>query len=238
MAAAELAVNNAKQSSTGFTPFFLNSGQHVQLPLDQAIACLRQSNNPEAEVRIARLHAALELARSNIEQAQQRQAKYADQHRRDVTFVVGDSVLLSTVTDHLRMVGDDKRTPKFASKYIGPFKVKRVAHANAYELDLPASLQIYPVLNISRLKQYTDGTLRFPHRARIDHRPPAESQLEDGAAQFEVESILAKRGDGSSARYLVKWLGYPDYESTWEPASSLRSARDAVTAFEAAVSED
>ena len=72
----------------------------------------------------------------------------------------------------------------------------------------------------------------------MNHRPPAESLRENEAAEFEVESILAKRGDGRSARYLVKWRGYPDYESTWEPASSLKSARDAVAAFEAAVSED
>ena len=34
----ELAINNAKQASTGFSPFYLNYGQEVQLPLDHAIA--------------------------------------------------------------------------------------------------------------------------------------------------------------------------------------------------------
>ena len=98
LAAAELAINNAQQASTGFSPFRLNYGQEVQLPLDQAIAGLRPSNNPEAAERISRLKADLALARTNIERAQKRQSHYADQHRRAVTFQVGDSVLLSTAT--------------------------------------------------------------------------------------------------------------------------------------------
>jgi hypothetical protein len=232
LAAAELAVNNAVHASTGFSPFYLNYGQQVQLPLDQAIALLRPSSNPAAMDRIRRLKSDLDRARQHIERAQQRQAKYADQHRRDVTFKVGDSVLLST--DHLKMVGADKRTPKFASKYIGPFKIKRVANANAYELDLPVQMRINPVLNISRLKVYRDPS-SFPSRPSTVNRPPPEITLEDGTEQYEVESILARRGTGARSQYLVKWLGYPVWEATWEKSSSLTEAQDAVQDFESAV---
>jgi len=230
LAVAELAINNAQQASTGFSPFRLNYGQEVQLPLDQAIAGLRPSNNPEAAERISRLKADLALAHTNIGRAQQRQARYADQHRRAVTFRVGDSVLLSTA--HLKMIGDDKRTPKFACKYFGPFKVKRVANANAYELDLPASLRIHPVLNIDRLKAYRDGAALFPSRPPPDSRPPPESVLESGAEEYEVESILASRGSGARAQYLVKWRGYPHWESTWEKASNLSGSRALVADYE------
>ena len=232
LAAAELAINNSVQASTGFTPFYLNYGQQVQLPLDQAITGLRPSSNPEAGDRIRRLKSDLLLARTHIERAQARQAKYADQHRRDVTFVVGDKVLLST--DHLKMVGADKRTPKFASKYLGPFAVKRVVNANAYELNLPAPLRIHPVLNVSRLKVYRDPS-SFPSRLPTASRPPPELILEDGAEQWEVESILAARGTGARAQYLVKWLGYPAWEATWEKSSSLTDALDVVTDYERAI---
>ena len=53
LAAAELAINNAQQASTGFSPFHLNYGQEVQLPLDQAIAaCVRRTTRrpPSASV--------------------------------------------------------------------------------------------------------------------------------------------------------------------------------------------
>lgn len=235
LATAELAINNAKQSSTGFTPFRLNYGQEIQMPLDQAIAGLRPSNNPEAVERIARLQADLKLAKVNIEKAQERQAHYADQHRRDVTFAVGDKVLLST--DHLKLAGADKRTPKFTYKYIGPFKIKRVIGANAYELDLPAQLQIHPVLNISRLKTYHDGQQLFPDRPAPETRPPPEASTDGDASTFQVESILAKRGSGSRTQYLVEWAGYPRWEATWETASNLVGARRAMMEFEQVIEE-
>ncbi len=236
LAAAELATNNSVHASTGCTPFSLWHGQEVQLPLDHAIAAQRPSNNPEAAERIRRLAADLKRARAHIEQAQKRQARYVDAHRRAVTFVVGDLVLLST--EHLRLVGADKRTPKFTYKYIGPFKIRRVVNNNSYELELPPQLQIHPVLNVSRLKAYRDGRESFPHRAAPDSRPPPEVTLEDGAQVFEVESIIAKRGSGARTQFLVKWLGYPHWEATWEPVSSLSGARDAIDEYEAQVLED
>lgn len=232
LAMAELAINNAKQASTGYSPFYLNYGQEVTVPLDEAIAGVpTSSKNPEAVERIRRLKADLDLARKNIESAQHRQARYADQHRRDVTFGVGDKVLLST--EHLKMIGADRRTPKFSNRYIGPFTVKRIVNSNAYELDLPSQLRIHPILNVSRLKPYRDGSSEFPSRPTADTRPPPEVVLEDGAEQFEVERIIGKRGAGRRAQYLVKWLGYPHWESTWEKVSNLAGARQAVDDFEA-----
>ena len=213
LATAELAINNAVQASTGFSPFYLNAGQEIRLPFDEAIAGLRPASDPEAADRIRRLKSDLSRAREHIERAQVRQAKYADQHRRPVTFVVGDQVLLST--EHLHMLGADKRTPKFTFKYLGPFKIKRIANVNAYELDLPVQLRIHPVFNVNRLKAYRDGAASFPSRPPPDSRPPPEITLADGAEVYEVESILAGRGTGSRAQYIVKWRGYPDLEATW-----------------------
>jgi hypothetical protein len=236
LVAAELAFNNSVHASTGFTPFYLNSGREVQLPLDHAVAgLLVGSKNPEATARVARLAADLERARRHIAAAQQRQAHYADQHRREVTFAVGDRVLLSTA--HLRLVGAGvtERAPKFACRFIGPFPVTRVVNSNAYELGLPPQLRIHPVLNVSRLKAYHDGVTAFPLRPAPDTRPPPESVTADGEEQYEVECLLARRGAGARAQYLVQWRGYPHWEATWESASNLRrDAPQAVTEYEAA----
>jgi hypothetical protein len=227
----ELAVNNAQQASTGFSPFYLNYGQEVSLPLDRAVAGLLPPNNPSAVDRIRQLKSDLVQAQTNIEKAQQRQSKYADQHRRDAKLVVGDRVLLST--KHLKLVGADKRTPKFACQYLGPFKIKRVVNDNAYELDLPAAMRIHPVLNVSRLKVYHDGATSFPSRPVPNPRPPPEITLTNGDEQYEVESILASRGKGKRTQYLVKWVGYDQYESTWEKASNVAGAPEAIAEYEA-----
>jgi hypothetical protein len=101
LSALELAFNNSKHASTGFTPFQLNAGHDVSLPIDQAIRAARHSNSQDAAQRIRHLTDILTQAKANIAKAQQRQAHYADEHRRHVTFLIGDQVLLST--EHLKI---------------------------------------------------------------------------------------------------------------------------------------
>jgi hypothetical protein len=227
----EMAYNNSKQTSTGFSPFYLNYGQEVQMPIDVALAGdrTRVCNNPEAADRIEQLKKVLDRTRANILQAQQRQSRYADQRRRAMTFDVGDRVLLSTA--HLRVVDSKKRTPKLAAKYIGPFTVKRVVNENAYELDLPPTMQIHPVFNVDRLKSYRDGVDSHPHRDRASHlRPPPEVIQEDGGEIYEVERIVSRRKRGNSTQYLVEWKGYPPWEATWVNAKDI-NADEAIREF-------
>jgi hypothetical protein len=225
----ELAYNNSKQISTGFSPFYLNYGREVQMPIDIALGAARSCKNPEAADRILELKRNLKSAHDNILKAQQRQGRYADQHRRDIQFKVGDRVLLST--QHLRLIGDN-RTIKFANRNIGPFVVKRVIGSNAYELDLPPQMQIHPVINVSRLLPYRDGLTSHPHRVQPHTRPPPDIQHDDGAGTYEVERIIARRGSSRRVEYLIEWKGYPLWEATWEKMSNLDGAREAIQEFE------
>ena len=231
LAVAELAINNARHSSTGHSPFYLNSGREVAMPMDHALAPLSSPPTPAADERLASLKVALDRAQGSIKQAQERQARYADPHRRAVTFNVGDRVLLST--EHLALTGNTPRTAKFASPFIGPFAVKRVVNDNAYELALPPSLKIHPTLNVSRLKAYKDGQADFPDRPPPNARPPPVAQTDNGSPAWEVERILAKRGRGARTRYLVRWVGYPLWEATWEPRSNLDVDDSLLADFEA-----
>ena len=170
--------------------------------------------------RIRQLQLALNDAKLNIEKAQQRQSKYSDQHRREAKLSLTDRVMLST--KHLKMVGADKRTPKFDAHYIGPFKITRIVNDNAYELDLPPSMRIHPVINANRLKLYHDGSQSFPTRPNPNPRPPPKLTADNGDEVYEAEYLMAKRGSGRRAEYLVKWIGYDRYESTWEKAIQLQ----------------
>ena len=47
--------------------------------------------------------------------------------------------------------------------------------------------------------------------------------------RYEVEAILAHRGNGSSLEYLVKWAKWR--ETTWEPAENLEGATEVLKAY-------
>jgi hypothetical protein len=234
LAAAEMAHNHAVHASTGFSPFYLNYGRHPNLPLDEAVKDANVSNNPTAAERVAGLHAAIEQAKAALQRAQQRQKAYADQHRREVEFKVGDKVLLST--ENLRLK-DKQRSRKLDHKFIGPFEVRRRVSAVAYELALPSTLAIHPVFHVSKLRVYHSGSSAFPDRASAaPSRPPPEYIDGDGAEVWEVERVVAmrevRRGRaGVRKEFLVKWKGYPEWEMTWEPEAGLKQAKEAVQRF-------
>jgi hypothetical protein len=185
-----------------------------------------------AERRWEWMRQAWQSARAKLGAAQERMKAQADTKRREVTFKKGDLVLLST--GHLKSL-DPSFNRKLSHLYCGPFPVLEAVGDNAYRLDLPKDTmgRVHPTINVSFLREYRDGRSRFPDRPPAPglSRPPPE--LIDPAAgvtepdTYEVQRILAKRGNN----YLVKWLGYPYAESTWEAAGKLHNAQKALREF-------
>jgi len=230
LAAAEMANNNSKNATTGYTPYYLNMGREAIMPMDTAID-QPSSPNSTAVDAAQKWKAALQHAKQNIERTQQSQSKYADQHRRDTTFKVGDKVMLSQ--QNIQLLGDAHRTRKLSTRFLGPYTVKRVINDNAYELDLPPSFRIHPVINISQLKPYHDGAKEFPHRSPAPSRPPPVTAHPTMASEseWEAEEILDSRIERNKTKYLVKWAGYPREESTWEPIANLNNSKRLIKEY-------
>ena len=49
---------------------------------------------------------------------------------------------------------------------------------------------------------------------------------------YEVENILKRRIIKGKKEYLIKWKGYPENESTWEPLTHLRYIQYMIKEFE------
>eukprot|EP01022_Parablepharisma_sp_SALTPOND_P011873 TRINITY_DN1512_c0_g1_i1.p2 TRINITY_DN1512_c0_g1~~TRINITY_DN1512_c0_g1_i1.p2 ORF type:complete len:643 (+),score=59.86 TRINITY_DN1512_c0_g1_i1:4049-5977(+) len=60
----------------------------------------------------------------------------------------------------------------------------------------------------------------------------SESEGELHKEAYKVQKILKKRIRGGQIEYLVKWAGYPDSASTWEPITNLSGCLDLLSDFE------
>jgi len=77
--------------------------------------------------------------------------KYTDRKRSDVDeYKVEDLVMLSTKDLKYQMVG--RRMEKLTERFVGPYKVKKIILSNAVELELPSTVKIHLVVNISRIQ--------------------------------------------------------------------------------------
>jgi len=221
---AGFAYNNSVQASTGFTPFYLNHGRHPHTPLSLLMGDNSPSdkdNNPAANEFVGRFSENLARAKDALHRAQQRQQKYANQHRRDAKFSVGDEVLLSTKILNLHL--PEGATPKLYPKYTGPLKVLEVISPVAYKLKLPPTMKCHNIFHISLLKPADFFSDEFPER--IQHAPPPV-RVENNQAYFSVDFIMGRKPrtakcHAETKRYLIKWAGYPAWENTEELAQNI-----------------
>lgn len=50
--------------------------------------------------------------------------------------------------------------------------------------------------------------------------------------EYEVESILDSKVRKKKRFYLVRWRGYPEEYTSWQPAENCENAVDAIRAYE------
>jgi hypothetical protein len=218
LAPMEFAINNAKQDSTGLSPFQMNYGLDPLTPLNMDMDC----KAPTAQEMASTIEKNMQRAKASLRAAQDRMKNYTDKSRRIVEFKAGDKVLLNTKNIHLHVVGPKKLLPRWC----GPFKVLKAIGPVAYKLELPENMKIHNVFHVALLKAYRSDTRSY------DPPPPI---MIDGDIEFEVETILShrdkKRGRGTTREYLVKWTGYGPEHNTWEPERHLSNCPDSIKAY-------
>jgi len=127
--------------------------------------------------------------------AQADMKKYTDKKRSDVEeYKVGDLVMLSTKDLKYQMIG--RRTEKLTERFVGPYKIKKIISLNAIELELPSTIKIYPVVNVSRIHRYV-GQVEGQKKEQ-----PAPVIIK-GEEEWEVKRILNKRQVRGKDKYLV-----------------------------------
>jgi len=138
-----------------------------------------------AEKFVTKMKEIQEEAKAALGKAQEEMKKYADRKRAEVDeYKVGDLVILSTKDLKYQMVG--RRMEKLIERFVGPYRIKKIVSSNVVELELPSTVKIYLVVNVSRIRRYIGQV----EGQRKEQPAPVVIKEEE---EWKVERILNKQ---------------------------------------------
>jgi hypothetical protein len=181
-----------------------------------------ESNVPSADEFIQERCRVLEAATKAMRFAQSRYKEQEDKHRREVVFEIGEYVWLRLRPEQYH----SKISRKLAPRYARPYRILRRAHKDnpvSFVLETPAEMGVGKSYHVSLFKKFVKD--QDPNRGQV---LCPDALLVEDVEEFEVEVILDhryKRKLGKQVlEYLVKWVGYDQLESTWEPEGNLENS--------------
>ena len=223
---AEFAYNNAKNTSTGHTPFELNCGYHPRMSYEEDVD--PRSRSETADELSTELQELITICRENLHHTQELQKRAHDKGVKPRSYAPCDKVWLNS--KYIKT----KRNRKLEAKFFEPFRILHPVGKQAYKLELPRKWRIHDVFHVSLLEQDTT------RKGRVDENDAAELDAgEDDGGEYEVEAIRdsavyareSESGHLPGLYYLVSWKGYPEEENTWEPYSAVQHLRKLISSF-------
>ena len=189
MAAAEFAINNKVHTATKVLPFMANYGKEMRMGGD----IRRKGKVESATVFVERMKKVHKEAEAALRKTQEEMKRYADRGRKETEeWKKGDQVLLSTKD----LVFKERPTKKLIERYVRPYAIEEVVSLNAVKLQLPSSIRIHLVVNISQIVWYKE---------QVEGQKKEEGKLVEveGVKEWEVEKILNKKKIRGVEKYLV-----------------------------------
>ena len=134
-------------------------------------------------------------AKAALGKAQEEIRKYVDRKREEVDkYKIGDLVMLSTKDLKYQIIR--RRTEKLTERFVGPYKIKKIVLTNVVELELPSTIKIHLVVNISRMHKYVE-------QVKEQKKEQPTPVIIKGEKEWEVEKILNKQQIQRKDKYLI-----------------------------------
>ncbi len=213
---AEFAYNNAKNTSTGYTPFEFNCGYYPRVFFEEDVD--PRSRSCFANKLAKEQKELIEVCCQNLLYAQELQKRVHDKGVKSHSYAPGEKVWLHS--KYIKI----KRNKKCESKFFEPFQVLHTVEKQAYKLDLSTKWKIYDVFHVLLLEQ---DTIR---KGQVDNKalPELEKDMEFEARsnkKYKIEAIIdnvvydqwANNNQMPGFYYFVLWKGYPKEKNIWEP---------------------
>jgi len=173
-------------------PFKANYGQDPRMGFEGR----RKGKYEAAGKFIEKIKKIQKEAKAALGKAQEEMKRFGDRKRgKGEEYKVGDLVLLNTRDLKWQMKG--RRSEKLTKRFVGPYKVKGIVLSNAIELELPNSIKIHPVVNVSRVQLYKS-------QVKGQEKIPPKPVIIEEEEKFEVEKILNKRTVRGKKKFLVR----------------------------------
>jgi hypothetical protein len=178
---AEFSYNTSLHLSTKTTPF---EAVYGTLPSTLLTYVPGTSRIQAVDESLRDRDAILKELRHNLSLAQNRMKCQAGQHRRDVSFEVGDHVYLKLQPYRQSSVAF-RASMKLSARFFGPYQIVGKVSQVAYKLLLPPGSLIHDVFHDSLLRK---------HHGQVTQPPPHLPLVSDSSTIFpEPEAILDRR---------------------------------------------
>ena len=194
--AIEFAMNSARSSTTGFTPFYLNYGRNPSPMIWRG-----EEQYPGVRQFADNMKAAIMSAHDAIIASRVQHTVQANRKRLPANFKEGDLVYLSTKNISM----PKGRARKLAPKYLGPFPITKIIKEGAtYQLGLSDEL-IKRGVN----KSFHASLLR-PHVPNDDRWFPGRLPIQipgfgEKPEEWIVERIITHHGKGLNSEFQILW---------------------------------
>ena len=113
---------------------------------------------------------------------------------------------------------------KLVDQYVDPYTIEEVISTNTVKLQLPTSIRIYSVVNVSQIVWYKEQV----EKQKKEKVKPIKVK---GVEEWKVERILNKRKIRGVEKYLVQWKEFIAESDIWERGENLENAKKLVNKF-------